>query len=184
MTFTDFQKRSIFKALASKSQFQVGLDFGINKEYESNTSVVNVVNKIYHEVKENPERFTVTPDVVELVEKGMDSRKGTRSAIRRVELENPEFDERSLVVGAGKKAWILINQKLDYLAKNKKAFRNESIMNLAKVAGIVFDKSQIVKGEATEHIALKAKIDQNITPEEALGLIMKFREGQSADTDD
>ena len=39
-----------------------------------------------------------------------------------------------------------------------------------------FDKSQIVRGQATEHIAMKAKITKDLSPTERLELVMKYRE--------
>jgi len=78
---------------------------------------------------------------------------------------------------------MLLNKKLDVLTENPRAFANESIMNLAKIAGIAFDKSQIVRGEATENISLRAQVDENITPKMALEQLLKFREAQTTDGD-
>ena len=175
VNLTDDQKRAIFKALANNSQVKVGLDFGLDRHYKGNVGVMNAVSRIYKEVKEDFNRFLITPEVAELVELGMKDRFQRRhSGI--VPLTDPNVSEKDLVLEAKRKAWVLLNQKLDYLAKNKKAFRNESIMSLAKLAGIVFDKSQIVRGEATEHIALKAKIDPNITSQEAIEQLLRYRE--------
>lgn len=183
MELTELQKRSIFKALASKSQFLVGKDFDFNKYYESRSAIVNQVNKIYQEVKEAPEKFAISQEVLDLVEKAMQDRRSKNHPTQLVTIDPGKVSERELVVGAKQKVWVLLNQKLDYLAKNKQAFRNESIMSIAKVAGIVFDKAQITNGEATEHISLKAKINENITPGEALEALLKVREGQLVEED-
>ena len=176
------KKRAIFKALSAKSQFLVGQEFGFEKYYKSQSGVINAVNRIYKEIKENPQEFAITPDVMDLVEKSMLSRRSTKTPSRMV--DPGEVNEKELVIGAKNKVWVLLNKKLDYLAKNKRAFKAESIMSIAKVAGIVFDKSQISKGEATEHIALKAKIDNNITSGEALEALLKVRETVNANDND
>jgi hypothetical protein len=183
MVLTDVKKRSIFRALATKSQYAVGVEFGLDKHYKSNIGVINAVNKIYKEVKEHPEKYAIASDVVKLVEESMLERRtsATRSLINLKEPQ--EVDEKQLVLGVKNKAWDLLNKKLDYLYKNPRAFRNESVMNLAKLAGIVFDKSQIVKGEATEHISIKAKIDPNISSEEALSQLLRIREATLAEED-
>lgn len=183
MLLDEMQKRAIFKALSGKSQFHVAREFGFEKEHKSNSAQIAQVNKVYREVKENPEKFAISQEVLNMVEQAMEARRTARSAPLEV-LQDVQVDEKQLVVGAGRKAWILLNRKLDYLGKNKEAFQEESLMNIAKMAGITFDKSQIVKGEATEHIALKAKIDQNITPEQAIEQLLKFREAATQDGTD
>lgn len=181
MEISELQKRAIFKALATKSQFLVGKDFDFNKYYESKSGIINQVNKIYMEVKESPEKFAISQEVLDMVEKAMQARKSTHTNPQLVMIDPAKVSERDLVLGARTKAWALLNRKLDYLEKNKGAFRNESIMSIAKVAGIVFDKAQITNGEATEHISLKAKINENITPGEALEALLKTREGMLAE---
>lgn len=182
MNLTETQKHSIFKALANKSQFAVGVDFGFDRYFKTNSGVVNKVGQIYREVLKDPEKFAVSTEIVSMVEQAMEARRRTKNPSPTIPISNPgEVDERDLVIGAKKKAWVLLNKKLDYLGKHKKAFEAESIMSLAKLAGIVFDKAQIVSGEATEHIALRAKVDSNLSSSEALVQLLSFREAQSTD---
>jgi len=180
MKLKDTQKRAIFKSLANKGQFKTGVEFGLDKYYKGNIGVISRVNKIYREVKENPDKFAVSQELVDVVEKGMSERRSKNHSMTMVK-DPGDIDERSLVIGVKNKAWMLLDQKLNYLTRNKRAFRNESIQKLAWIAGLTFDKSQIVKGEATEHIALKAKIDSNITSEDATTQLLKFREVVSDD---
>lgn len=180
MVLDEIQKRSIFKALATKGQFEVGMEFGIDKYHKSSNAIRAQVNKVYREVREEPEKYAISPEVLKMVEDGMAARRTTTIRVNEP-VDVVKVSEKDLVVGAGRKAWLLLNRKLDVLAKDKKAFAEESLMNIAKMAGITFDKSQIVKGEATEHIALRAQIDQNITPEQALEQLLKFREANVTD---
>ena len=172
---TDIQKKSVYKSLANKSQFKVGLDFNFDRYFKSNIGIVNAINRIYKEVANDPEKFAVSTELMEVVEKGMVERKGRKHAA----LEVPQIEkvnERDLIIGVRNKAWLLLDKRLDYLTKNKKALKAESIMALAKIAGISFDKAQIVKGEATEHIAMRAKISSDITATDAMEELMKFRD--------
>ena len=41
---TDIKKRQMFKALANKSQYQVGVDFGLSDRFNNNVKIVNFVN--------------------------------------------------------------------------------------------------------------------------------------------
>lgn len=181
-TFTDIQKKAIFKGLANKSQYQVGLDFSLDKYLGPNPiKITNAVNKIANEIRNDPEKYAVSPEVLDLVQRGMENRRAKgRTELMQVE-EFTKINEKDLIVGVKNKVWMLLDKKLDYLIKNKQAFKNEKIMTLATFAGIAFDKARIVRGEATEHIALKAKIDKDITPKEAVEQLLKFRETQNKD---
>jgi len=178
LKLTEVQKRSIFKTLANKSQYQTGLEFGFEKYYDSNLKVVNAVNKIYKDVLEHPEKYAVTQEVIELVQKGMEDRKGTHVALKRESDEFSKLQEKDLVLSVKQKAWYALDLKLSKLLKNKKALDAASLSSLGTIAGISFDKGQIAKGEATEHIALKAKIDPNMTPAEAIAFMLNMRENQ------
>ena len=74
------------------------------------------------------------------------------------------------------KAWSLIDKKLDMLAKSPKKLREIQFGQLGTLGGIAFDKVQILRGEATSHIALKAKVEQNLTPEQLMQVVLKQRE--------
>ena len=173
---TDTQKHAIFKLLANMSQYRAGVEFGLDKYFEKPVQIINVVNRIYRDVKENPAKFAISQDVIELVEKGMVSRKGQHHELMELAKDPGELSDKDLVIGVKRKAWVLLDEKLNYLVKHRKAFRQESLMSLAKMAGIAFDKAQIMKGEATEHIAIKARIDSDITSQEAITQLLKLRE--------
>ena len=176
----DLQKRQLFRLLATKSQYQAGVEFELDKYFKTSVGLMNFVNGVYREVKANPVKFGVAEEVVQLVEDGMLARQTAKPGALLIQ-NHEKVDEKELVVGAKKKAWFLLNKKLDHLISNRKAFKNETILNLAKIAGISFDKSQIVRGEATEHIAMQSKIDPNITAQAAIEQLMRLREAQHRD---
>ena len=173
---SNIQKGKLFEALAGKSQYEVGIEFGLGDKFNNNVKLLNYVQSVVKEVREDPKKFDISKDVLRLVERGMENRKlSGKGKPRELEVTG-KLDAKDLVLTIRNKALVLLNKKLDYLAKHPRAFRGESIMQIAKVAGIAFDKAQIVKGEATEHIMLKAKIDDRITSEEAVTQLLKFRE--------
>ena len=184
MQLTELQKRNVFKALANKSLFAVGQEFGFDKEYSSKSKVVGAVYSIYTEVKEDPEKFTISPDVLAMVDRGIEERKSHKGGALSTATEETqsleEFNKQNLVVGAKMKVWVLLNEKLDYLKKNRAAFRNEKLGTLATVAAIIFDKAQIAEGKATEHIAVLSKIDDNMTTEQVIEHLLKLREATTA----
>lgn len=163
----------IFKKLASKSALQVGLDYGFEKVYKDKRAIRNAVTAIYNKVKNNSEEYGLTPDTVSLVETSMANR---RVAPTKPEPQGDDKNIKERVVSIRDKTFELIDRKLDRVSASKKKLDAISFKDLGTLAGIAFDKGQILKGEATEHIAVAAKIDKNITAEEAIEMALKSRE--------
>jgi hypothetical protein len=186
VTITPERKHSIFKALATKPLYEVGIDFGLDKYYADRNAIRQAVNRIYNEVLVNHEDFGISDEVVTMVKDAMASRK----SIPNRKPVAPEFEKLSpidpnditgLLKQGRDKAAVLLHKKMDILAKSPKKLEKESIVNLAKVLGIMFDKSQIIQGEATEHIAVLAKVDDKLTPEQQMEMLVKMREKTVAD---
>lgn len=176
--FTDAQKVGIFKNLASDSLYVTGMKFQFDKYYSSKASISTAVSKIYNEVKNEPEKFGILPETVEVIETAVNSRVHTnkRPVLREQQEVFAKDDIKGKTLSARDRSLKLINDKLLYLEEHPKALKNESLITLSKVYGTLFDKSQILSGEATEHIAHMAKIESNMDPDEAMNLILKMRE--------
>lgn len=190
MKLSDTVKRAIFKALASKSQYAVGLEFNFDKHYKDNVAINNAVNKIYRQVRDNPEKYAVSQELIDMVEQGMESRRTLGTQARSEVTTNAEsrslenMTSKELVIGARSKIWVLLHKKIDQMGKSRRDFNKESLMSLAKVAGIVFDKAQIASGEATEHIAIRAKVDPEMPVEQMLEHMIHIKRSTGDDGDD
>lgn len=168
------QKTEIFKMLAYKPSYEVGLEFGLDKFYKNKRAVMNKVYQAYMQVKEKPEEYGIELSTVDLVLKAMGARaiEGRNTAI-----ETPkDVDIQTTVLKIRDKSFGLIDKKLDRVSKSRKQLDATSFKDLGVIAGISFDKGQILRGEATENIAIQAKIDKNISPDDALDMMMKIRE--------
>lgn len=176
----------IFKTLSTKTLYETGIAFGLDKHYKDSRAVTNAVYNIYRKVIAHPERYAVQPETV-LIVKGVVSERAvskTTTSTLREKLdseENPDFKE--LVLSGRKKAFKLLNMKMDRVMKSGKAIDEVGITALAQTFGILFDKAQIVSGEATENIAVLAKIDKNMSSEDALAAILKMREVNNVEKD-
>lgn len=177
MNFGKEKEVEIFKALASESQFQVGLKYGFDKVYKNGRAVRNAITAIYTKVKNNPEEYGLSLEVVGLVEAGMKNRAVARQG--GTPMEKPEMgvmDIKEKIVGIRDKTFHLIDKKLDRVASSKKRLDAISFKDLGIIAGIAFDKTQILRGEATENVAVLGKIETDLSPEAALDLVLKMRE--------
>lgn len=169
----------IFKALGQKSALQVGLQFGFDKVYKDNRSIRNAVQSIYNKIKNNSEEYGVNQEIVEMVETSMAERKHAVVGSQEpslAEKEEESLDFKEMVTNIRDKSFGLISKKLDMVSSSKKKLDALSFKELGVIAGIAFDKTQILKGEATEHIAVAAKISENITPEQAIEIALNNRE--------
>lgn len=125
-----------------------------------------------------------------MVEQGMESRRTLGTQARSEVTTNAEsrslenMTSKELVIGARSKIWVLLHKKIDQMGKSRRDFNKESLMSLAKVAGIVFDKAQIASGEATEHIAIRAKVDPEMPVEQMLEHMIHIKRSTGDDGDD
>lgn len=173
------KKAGIFRQLASATLYEVGMENGLDKHYKDATAVRNKVYQIYREVANEPEKYSVHPDTVELVVAAVSKRKvATRPSVPSLAETKAlaESDIKGLTMASRDKAGALIHKKLEYIEAHPKALANESLVNLGKIFGILFDKSQIIQGQATEHVAVMSKLSADMTPDEALQAVLRSRE--------
>jgi len=51
-----------------------------------------------------------------------------------------------------------------------------SLKDFGTLFGILFDKGQIIQGQATEHIAHLSKVEDGLSPQELMETVIKQRE--------
>ncbi len=141
-----------------------------------------------------PESLGISADVVTLVKQAVIDRKsfnGNKPMIKNTEQElalqwgNSDLldvsDTRAMVVGARNKAAVILHKKFDLINSSKKALKETSLSQLSQAFSILFDKAQIINGEATENISVLSKnIKINMTAEESLDAILRMREQEVA----
>lgn len=182
MTITDKQKGDIFRLLASKTLYEVGVEFGLDKYYKNVRSMKGKVHNVFNEVKNEPEKFAIQLQTVDLVISAVNDRKITNVPNKPLaEVKgDEEGDIKVLLFSNRDKAAKLVQKKLSYYDKNPKALKEISLPALTTSFAILFDKGRIIQGEATSHVALMGKIDSSLTPEDAMKLVLQMREQDQA----
>jgi len=172
------QKAGLFKKLVDTPLNKVGLEYGFDKHYKDIRAVKNAVYRIYREVGNDPEKFFILPETVELVTKAVSKRAITpqKQEESLAEKEADKMDVKNLALSNRDKASRLVSKKLDILSKSRKKLDAISLPQLATSFAILFDKAQIVQGQATENVAVLAKIDKDMDPQLALDTVLKMRE--------
>ena len=179
----------MFTMLLEKTTLQVAYEFKMDNRYSSEKSMLTSIQRIISEVRNDPNKFGVSPEMAKAVQAAIDARKKMTltgqynqkpTIVSQNELINAD-DIKSLTINGRNKAMQIMNKKLDILIKDKKSLEKVGIGELAKVAGILFDKGQIIQGQSTENIAVMSKnIDSNMTPEEAMEVLLNMRDANQA----
>jgi hypothetical protein len=188
MDLTDEKKGIMFRMLAKKPLYEAGLEFGLDKHYAKAEAVKAKMHRIYQEVQKDPDRYGISQEVVDTIVGIVSNRSitvtnpsksgfssGAMTLREKNELaENIEISD--VVLSARDKTFKLLHKKLDQVGKNKKSLEAVSFSQLTTAAAILFDKGQIIQGQATENVAIMAKIDSNMSPEDALSAVLRMRE--------
>ena len=181
---TDIKRKEIFFALKQKSIYESGVACGMDPAW-GRAVIKSKVDSAVKSVRNNPERFGVTPQDIEDVAVSIRTRQvvSYRPTLpaKTEEEKVQELDFKDLVLAGRKKAYQVLMKKLDRVSKTNKGIDEINLATLATTFGILFDKSQIAKGEATENVAIMAKVNPNMSPEEALNMVLQMREVNQVD---
>ena len=187
MRVTNKQKKEIFVDLARVSAYQAGIRAGLDKSYANKWSLIAAVRRFAKEVQDNPKKFNVSEDMLQLVESGLKERKTTKSMIvgqsikKEPDVVDADLTVGSLVDSGSHKSLLLLHKKLDLIGSSKAQLDKVPIAALTTTVGILFDKRQITKGEATEHVTLQAKLPKDLSNEEKMKLILAWRDKHNID---
>ena len=170
------QEVAIFKSLAHKSMKNVGKDFGFHFYYDTDQKIVRAIQTVSNKVKKAPELYGISEDVVDIVDEAMSKRSIRKNPLARADMALEAELFRDKLDAVRDKAADMLLMKLSKFDK-KTTIDGISIRDLKDVLAMAVDKSRLMKGESTENIVKLSKVDtDNMTPEDALKVIMKARE--------
>jgi hypothetical protein len=185
VVLNDVQIGSLFKMCGEKTLAEVGFEYGLDKDFKSVAAMKVKVSSYYNKVKNNPEDYGISMELVNSVVDKVDARfrsmtkNGTEEPLslrEKKEILNPT-DIKGLVLGGRNKAAKLLYEKLDRIGNSKKMLDELDLGKLATVMAILVDKGQIIQGQSTENIAILSKnVDSTLTPQQALELVLRSRE--------
>ena len=175
---TQDQIGNFYRLLADHTFVGAALEMGLDKWYKKGT-LGTVGSNIAKLVRNDPTKYIIHPDTVTKVDYAIQQRNVTgktkETALElKVAVDNQSFkntleDARGLSLG-------ILYKKLNQINKSKSALESINLTTLATTMAILIDKTQLLKGEATENVSVLAKIDQNMTPEQLLEAALRTRE--------
>lgn len=186
MHISNERKKDIYRDLVKVSLYQAGVRGGLSEYYKNKESLKAFVKNIKFEVEQNPAKFGISEEVVKMVNDSLQERRSKRTSIvGQTEAEEPKQGFEALTVP--QKIDILSHESLNVLyqriltlKKSKAQLKLQSPAALGVLAGTMYDKRQLSRGEATEHIAIRAKIDvSKLDSKGILAAILAMREAQN-----
>jgi hypothetical protein len=168
----------IFLQLENHNHLEVAYLFGLDRYFTSESSMRSAITRAYNLVLADPMKYDVAPEKAGFIQGLVSSRgivKRNPESIRE-ENELKQMDITGMILSTRDLAAGLVRRKLDYLDKHPKALQEEKLKDLGWILGVLFDKGQIIRGEATEHIAVMSSLPEHMNPDEALKAILQMRE--------
>lgn len=189
---TKEQKVKIFNDVATNTYTETGYLNGLDKKYASDRSMSNAIGRIVRDILKNPGDYGVSEDKKNTIEQILKNRQvaSPSNSRKKNALSQKKADYymekpvEELVEEGSKKAYALLNMKMDTYFQDNKKLDKTSLSQFTSNFDTMFDVRQIVSGKATEHIAFQGEIDTNMKPEEALEAVMKLREKNIEDNND
>ena len=172
------QAGPIFLAIEEKSYAEVAYMFGLDRYLANESSMRSAIMRAYNLVLDNPSKYDITQDKAAFIQGKVAGRAMIK---KKPETIRQEAEMKAMDIGAQIKhsrdlVTRLLTQYLEWLDKNPKELKKQKIRDIAWVVGVLFDKGQIVSGQATEHIAVMSNLNDKMDPEEALKAIMQMRD--------
>ena len=180
--------KEFYKLLVTHNYAEAASQIGMDAYYQG-ASLRTAGYQIMKDITEQggPKSIGIDEELAEMVEQSIESRKVFKGRKPEAPTQELEFtptdmldptDSKQVVVGGRNKAAMLLHKKFDMINKNPKMLKETSLSQLGTVFGILFDKSQIIQGQATENIAVMSKISDDMSPEDTLNAILKDRENE------
>jgi hypothetical protein len=168
----------IFLHLEDKNHLEVAYLFGMDRYFSTESSMRSAVTRAYNLVLENPSKYDILPEKAGYIQGLVSSRGIVKKDPETVREENElkKLDITGMILSTRDLAAGLVRRKLDYLDKHPKALQEEKLKDLGWLLGVLFDKGQIIRGEATEHIAVMSSLPEHMNPDEALKAILQMRD--------
>lgn len=179
MAFTKEKEREIFLRHKDGSSYEVGLQMGFDKIYKNRKNIIKTAYKVYNKVKADYGSYDIALEVMEEVTQKVAARNaGFKGELSKVPSVHSRLDSeiQEIVLSVRDKSFAIMDFKLDTIMKSRKKMAEIPFSQLGIMAGISFDKGQILRGEATEHIAIHSKIEKNMSPEDLIIEALKMRE--------
>ena len=156
---------------------ETGLKHGLDAVYGDNkTSIRFFVHKVYSKVLKNPEAYDIDRDKAEHIKNVVSSRSSkTNPQLLPVEVREAVERFEDTLEGVRNEAVSILRRKLGKIKTNKE-LDDISFRDIKDIVAMTIDKTRLYSGQSTENVVQYSKVDPNLSPQEAMTLLLKARE--------
>jgi hypothetical protein len=182
MELSDREKVRIFNEAAKNSYLEVGYNNDLDEYYSSDASIRTTVGRIVREVSDHPSSYNISEDKAKMVKELIEGRKksgrtdSVKNYSKKKVQQHMEKPLQEIVEGNRDMLSAVMHKKLRSLLKNNSELKDTSLSQISGAFSVMFDKSQIMLGKATENIAIQGNIDKDMEPEDAIDTVVKMRD--------
>jgi len=172
------QEVRIFKSLTHLSYIKSAKANGLHliEPEASDGRMLSIVQTIVRKISKAPELWGLSKDSVQIVQEALDRRSIRKNPGLRADIAIQEESFRDKLDTMRDTVAEIITKKLKKY-NTVSGIKEISIRDLKDLLGMAIDKGRLLRGESTENIKKMSPIDtDNMTPEDALKVIMKARE--------
>lgn len=170
------QARDFYTSLLTKSFTEAAAIIGLDKKYTNISTLRKKGWQIYNSI--NPDELDIPREIVVAVRDAIAARKGGLDKLKDttpIDTVN-EGSLEDIVMKGVDKAGAVLHRKLERIMKSRTELDKTPLSQIATAFGIMFDKRQIITGQATENIAVMAKVSKDMSAEDTLAELLKMRE--------
>lgn len=169
------QEVEIFKHLVDKTAIEVCALYGIDKILPSPGTQRLTIYNICKKIKKAPELYGLSQDAIDIVQASIDSRIISKKSNLVKEREKEEFKDK--LEDIRDTAVDILSKKLSLINKNKNTIMEVKLKDISDILAMSIDKIRLTRGESTETVVHLSKMSlQDVTPEQAMDLVLKARE--------
>lgn len=173
----------LVELLKTQSFLEAGRSLGLDEHLREITQIRNTVRRVWEDIIKNPEEYGVSEESINQVREKLGSR---RASPAKISIDDSALDKSLMAsdfkdISTGVEltrddALRLLRKKMRLINEDEKELKKLNLATLTTTVGILFDKAQLAKGEATQNIAIHSKISKDMTPEERIKAIYEIRE--------
>lgn len=171
------QEAQLFRHLIDKTLVEAGNLMGLDKFYTKKSALRWYVFSVVNRIKKAPELWGISPDAVEMVVNALNIRTRKVENTTEIMVEKEREDFKDKLESIRDTATEILSKKLNIINKSKNNIADVKLKEISDVLKDAQTQLRLVKGESTENIIHYSKTDlDNVSPEEALKLVLKARE--------
>lgn len=174
---TKAQEALLFRDLGLNSTAVIAMKYGFDKKYKDMNQARAAVYALYKKVLSKPDSYGITVAEAEAIRDAIAQRK-LGSDNQKVLLDQREKQHyiKEALGGIRDTTAKIIEMKLAKALNSSKERDKISFKDLSTILSMSVDKGRLLGGESTENVLHYARIDKDVSPQDALKIVLKARE--------